>query len=53
MGKSNQSPLQRINRIITFKEKRGLNSEMCNKVKRNILKISLSKLTRNESNHGN
>jgi len=35
--KSKQSPLARINRVMTFYKNRGINSERVNKVYRNIL----------------
>lgn len=36
-----QTPLQRINRILAFYYKRGINKESVNKVYRNILKAKL------------
>ena len=35
------TPLQRINRILAFYYKRGINKESVNKVQRNILKAKL------------
>lgn len=37
------TPLQRINRILNFYEKRGVNKERANKVKYKILRIKYEK----------
>ena len=38
------TPLQRINRILNFYEKRGVNKETVNEVKRKILKSKYEKI---------
>jgi hypothetical protein len=38
-----QTPLQRINRILAFYYKRGVNKESVNKVYRNILKLKFKR----------
>lgn len=41
--KTMMTPLQRINRILNFYEKRGVNKESVNKVKYNILRLKYEK----------
>jgi hypothetical protein len=42
--KKMMTPLQRINRILNFYEKRGVNKETVNEVKRKILKSKYEKI---------
>lgn len=41
MSTTKLTPIQRINRILAFYYKRGINKESVNKVQRNILKAKL------------
>lgn len=41
------TPIQRINRILNFYEKRGVNKERVNKVKYNILMLKYEKIYNN------
>ena len=41
------TPIQRINRILNFYEKRGVNKERVNKVKYNILRLKYEKIYNN------
>lgn len=43
------TPLQRINRILNFYEKRGVNKENVNEVKRKILKLKYEKIYNNRN----
>lgn len=45
--KKMMTPLQRINRILNFYEKRGVNKETVNEVKRKILKSKYEKIYNN------